>query len=446
MVNKLSVLAPEKRLQIIDTLNRLPLSQFIELEHALAVPKGIMPSLDVPLALRTYYLMEWLEGSSGPGLTSLLQILPNIGVNIYENRTQTRKPSVHGYGFFNALVYLVLWIRNISIKVISLLFEVPTDFETICGAGGLIVKLEGNFNDLDKDKVRELLAAFQELAQDFSLEIHQISPGSIQITLQGSEDSLGQIKNLIKRKQVQQIAGISIEGASSIKRLKRIKGLSLQFADLRRANFSRSNLRFADLREANLSHVNLKEANLCNANLCNANLSYAEIDRANFREANLHSADFSGAKLNSAVMSSADLRRANLSNSELRNTDLSRAELQNANLCHADMTGANLFDANLKGADLRFTNLWAANLRLAILEEAIVDFSIFGANVGLTIPTKEELISHGAIYHPLLRNDGVDSIRENKALPHNLQGKGNKSKESCESPETEPWGTDFNPT
>jgi uncharacterized protein YjbI with pentapeptide repeats len=84
-------------------------------------------------------------------------------------------------------------------------------------------------------------------------------------------------------------------------------GLSLQGANLERANLAgailvdanleRTHLERANLAEANLAGANLERANLVEANLAGANLVKANLVDANLRKVNLKDADLSGAFL-----------------------------------------------------------------------------------------------------------------------------------------------------
>jgi Pentapeptide repeats (8 copies) len=77
-----------------------------------------------------------------------------------------------------------------------------------------------------------------------------------------------------------------------------------------------------------LQGANLKRANLEGANLAEANLERVHLARANLREANLADANLRKAKLEEAKLVDALLRRANLAGANLKEADLSGAFLQ----------------------------------------------------------------------------------------------------------------------
>ena len=123
-------------------------------------------------------------------------------------------------------------------------------------------------------------------------------------------------------------------------------GISLEHADLRRANLRcadlrRANLRCANLSGADLAHTDLRDAGLSRANLGNAYLSGANLGNAYLVYTNLRHANLSGANLSGANLVYATLRCANLSGA-----DLGSAYLSGTALGAADLSGANLEDVN----------------------------------------------------------------------------------------------------
>ncbi|MBD2115247.1 MULTISPECIES: pentapeptide repeat-containing protein [Cyanophyceae] len=327
----------KERLTLIDTLNRLPLSQFLVIETALAVPADVLPGLDAPQGQRSAALMRWLEGSSGPGnLGPLLDVLNEIGIQVFGRSASQMK-------------------RN------------DTATRT------LKVKLEGDFNELDREQLKKLLMAFQELAQDFNVEMNRVSPGSIDIELKGTASSLRRIKELIDSHEFDSIAGLAGLGTGDIISITKVIGLDLGEADLRRADLIRADLAMANLRGALLIGANLIEANL----------------------------------------RGADLREANLYGANLRGADLRRVNLHRADLSEAILVGADLIGTNLREANLREATLSGADLREADFSGANVEKAFFANSSGLTPDTKLNLLLRGAIFQdfpgPDVRSYGLRS-------------------------------------
>ncbi|MDJ0705546.1 MAG: NACHT domain-containing protein, partial [Leptolyngbyaceae cyanobacterium MO_188.B28] len=67
----------QDRLNLIQTLNKLPDAQFKELVFALKPPRGILPSNFAALGDRASAFLEWVEGT-GPGLAELQAVLNQI--------------------------------------------------------------------------------------------------------------------------------------------------------------------------------------------------------------------------------------------------------------------------------------------------------------------------------------------------------------------------------
>ena len=74
---KTQKISREERLWLIHILNELPSSQFAELRYALRPPPGIMPSDYGAKGFQSSALLEWVEGPTGPGLQTLLDLLGN---------------------------------------------------------------------------------------------------------------------------------------------------------------------------------------------------------------------------------------------------------------------------------------------------------------------------------------------------------------------------------
>jgi hypothetical protein len=78
-----------ERLQLIQTLNRLPVPQFSEVVVALNPPPGILPPEVAAVGNRTPILLQWLDSPTGPGMAQLLMVLDLMGVP-WQPDTSTR--------------------------------------------------------------------------------------------------------------------------------------------------------------------------------------------------------------------------------------------------------------------------------------------------------------------------------------------------------------------
>jgi len=68
-------LSTDSRLKLAKSLNAMPQGQFDEMVTALNPPKGILPPLMSSQSSRVSELLKWAEGSTGPGLEEVLQVL-----------------------------------------------------------------------------------------------------------------------------------------------------------------------------------------------------------------------------------------------------------------------------------------------------------------------------------------------------------------------------------
>ena len=131
--------------------------------------------------------------------------------------------------------------------------------------------------------------------------------------------------------------------------------VSLQWANLQKADLGEVVLKGADLRETKLQDANLYAAKLQGASLVKANLS-----GANLTKADLTGADLSGTETN---LNGANLRGAGLNRANLKRTKLSGADLSGANMIETDLSRVNLSTANLKRANLKDANVTDEQLR-----------------------------------------------------------------------------------
>ncbi len=151
--------------------------------------------------------------------------------------------------------------------------------------------------------------------------------------------------------------------------------IDLKRADLTGANFTNSGLREADLRGARFNGANFFGADLRMARLEGAKLAWvdfreANLTGANLTGANLSDADLSGADLSNAILNEADLTGANLNKTILNETEMANAELSDADFTEADLTRANLTWAKLHGTILSLAKLVKARLRETDLTRA----------------------------------------------------------------------------
>lgn len=73
-----TVMPTSERLQLINTLNSLPVVQFETLVNTLNPPSGLVPPSSAPQGLRSSALLQWVEGPRGPGLHALQAVLEQV--------------------------------------------------------------------------------------------------------------------------------------------------------------------------------------------------------------------------------------------------------------------------------------------------------------------------------------------------------------------------------
>jgi uncharacterized protein YjbI with pentapeptide repeats len=125
-----------------------------------------------------------------------------------------------------------------------------------------------------------------------------------------------------------------------------------------------------NLKGATLDYAHLERANLLGAHLEKASLRGAYLSGANLWEAHLEGVSFTSAHLDRAELWKARLEEASFVAAHLEAANLWEAHLEAANLFGAHMEQANLREAHLDGADLRGAQLQGANLWMSFLDRS----------------------------------------------------------------------------
>ena len=229
----------------------------------MGVDTGVLPAVSAEKGLRTAALLQWLDGPTGAGIDALLEVFPLVGVTNFQHLLPKQAESTN-----NVLP--------------------PTHRLTII--------IEGDINEVDDEKVKDLLKLHREKGNSININIDTIDSGSINIHLVGDEEGLETLKLIITSAQ-----------CSDVEPIRRSDRLQLQFADLRKAN-----LEGADLKGADLKGADLRDADLRDADLKGADLKGADLKGADLKGADLKGADLKGADLRDADFKGADLRDADL--------------------------------------------------------------------------------------------------------------------------------------
>jgi len=106
-----------------------------------------------------------------------------------------------------------------------------------------------------------------------------------------------------------------------------------------------------------LQELNADGVPLVGVDVSSAFLQGLTLERANLLRADFSSADLRHSDLKSADFTNADLHFANFRESQLENASFQSADMTNVDLWEADLAGARLDDADISGADLRFAEL-----------------------------------------------------------------------------------------
>ena len=157
----------------------------------------------------------------------------------------------------------------------------------------------------------------------------------------------------------------------------RMPGVDLSFDDLTQIDLTSADLRHGRFNGARMREAHLTRCNLNRASFEDSQASGAVFTRSDLRGSNLNNADLRGANLTNCDIAFSTLVGANLSGADLSEADLTMSDLTDANLSGARLNAACLDVANLTRCDLRHTSLVRTRLDRTLLEDSVVDMTLF---------------------------------------------------------------------
>jgi hypothetical protein len=355
-------LSAKDRLCLIQTINALPQTQFDELVFALNPPKGVVASSTAAQGTRSKDLLDWLEGSSGPGLAAADEVLQVL----IPKATKTAPQPV-------AFVMM------------------------------------GRMGDLTPGELEAIAELLRQKTGDPSIALAFSREGSIKLILNGSPEGLTKLQELFEAGELEQLNIPSVEAVApadsstqDARKTRLIQALRLSYGRVNR-------------------NLDLTLAN----NLGSASASALVSDLASYRVYDIDSARDLAYDLERArdlvnarnftsdrdidrdlagTLGRAMARANHLADDLARASELVRDLGRDLDLVFThinDLVRArdlNLSNADLSGANLRDLDLVGANLTNADLTKADVTGTRFGNNSGLPDTDKRNLQSRGAIF------------------------------------------------
>ena len=157
----------------------------------------------------------------------------------------------------------------------------------------------------------------------------------------------------------------------------RMPGVDFSYDDLTQIDLTSADLRHGRFNGAKMREAHLTRCNLNRASFEDSQASGAVFTRSDLRGSNLNNADLRGANLTNCDIAFSTLVGANLAGADLSEADLTMSDLTDANLSGARLNAACLDVANLTRCDLRHTSLVRTRLDRTLLEDGLVDMTLF---------------------------------------------------------------------
>jgi uncharacterized protein YjbI with pentapeptide repeats len=187
--------------------------------------------------------------------------------------------------------------------------------------------LSGTFDDKAKEKAEIIIEHLRELSGDTSLTLKRISPGSIVLTIEGSQESFKIFDSLFRSNKLNVLIGIPIENIfcvsnssqsgirNATSEQKQSISHSLELIDIE-PELNTSPQKHNGHSSIDFSDHNLKGRDFKGMMLSGANFSGANIQGANFTKAFLEGANFTGADIRGTNFTKACLREADFTRSK----------------------------------------------------------------------------------------------------------------------------------
>ena len=249
-------LSARDRLCLIQTINALPPTQFDELVFALNPPKGVVASNTAAQGTRSKNLLDWIEGSSGPGLAAADEVLQVL----IPKATKTSPQPV-------AFVMM------------------------------------GKIGDITPGELEAIAELLRQKTGDTFIALAFSMAGSIKLILNGSPEGLSKRQELFESGELEQLAIPQVEAVATTKantqdarKARLIQALRLREQFLRTLEVS---VRVRDLDivsalDSALALARVRDLDLSGADLSGANLHHIDMTGVNFTGANLTHADATG--------------------------------------------------------------------------------------------------------------------------------------------------------
>ena len=335
-------LSAKERLCLIQTLNALPPTQFDELVFALDPPKGVVASNTAAQGRRSKDLLDWLEGSSGPGLAAADEVLQVL----IPKATKTSPQPV-------AFVMM------------------------------------GQMGDLAPSELEAIVEILRQKTGDDSISLAFSREGSIKLILNGSPEGLAKLQAMFEAGELEQIYIPPVEAVAPVNSSTQDARKARLIQALRLRSYARKHIRkrfqllrivfsfiFGLILSLGLSALSVIEL-------------FGIFISLTFRLI---------IALIATLVALNAIDNTNVYSSYIFNYFQRRTwnQIPILNIRGADLTGANLKNINVRGADLTDVDLTNAN----------VVGTIFGDNRGLTYANKIDLKRRGAIFQDSPDQDG----------------------------------------
>ncbi|MEM1392143.1 MAG: pentapeptide repeat-containing protein [Cyanobacteria bacterium P01_H01_bin.150] len=161
--------------------------------------------------------------------------------------------------------------------------------------------LEGDINSVNNDLRLTLELCLRKYPED-DIRITNIESGSIKLTIEGFQESVQKLVELIKSGELIEVNGFPIKGIQIL----------TESLDEGESNETSSDDKWSLIQEIVAQPVEGRK--LSGADLSDADLSGADLSGADLRNSDFSDADLSGTDLSGADLSGADLTGANLRN------------------------------------------------------------------------------------------------------------------------------------
>jgi BTB/POZ domain-containing protein KCTD9 len=218
-----------------------------------------------------------------------------------------------------------------------------------------------------EDVTRELLSNLQEKYQDLKAQ-----GKSDQDAYQQTIDSFGDVTEIMDEYDAE-----PAEELTPVSTVHKLKGISLDEADLSKTNLNNANFSGSAIQRINFEGTDLTGAKFSGAAISDATFVNADLTDATFTASDLHGSSFHNAKINGTLFRASSLNKCNfegatITDSLFKSSDFSKSSFNNSTITNTIFQSSSIDKSTFDGATLQNVSI-RGNVKKVNFDGAKID-------------------------------------------------------------------------